>query len=46
VTDVPVELDERARVEQLLGALAGEQLPLRALLRDRLFTAGVASFVA
>jgi hypothetical protein len=46
MTDVAVELDERARVEQLLGTLAREQLPLLALLRDRLFTAGVASFVA
>ena len=33
VADVAVELDERARVAQLLGPLAREQLPGLALLR-------------
>ena len=41
MADVPVELDERARIEQLLDALAGEQLPLGALALDRLLAARV-----
>ena len=46
VADVAVELDERARVEELLGALAREQPPLLAPLRDRLLAALVARLVA
>ena len=41
VADVAVELDERARVEQLLDPLAREQLPPLALPRDRLLAARV-----
>src|SRR5207248_10496247 len=36
VADVAVELDERAGVAELLGPLAGEQLPRLRMLRDRL----------
>ena len=46
VADVAVELDERARVAELLGALAREQLARLALLRDRLLGAGVARLAA
>ena len=46
VADVAVELDERARVEQPLGALAGEQLALLALALDRARAARVARLVA
>ena len=41
VPDVAVELDERARVEQLLDPLAREQLPALPLPRDRLLVARV-----
>jgi hypothetical protein len=41
-----VELDERLRIEELLNALAGEQLALLALPLDRLFAAGVLRLVA
>src|SRR6185437_6518152 len=37
MADETVELDEGARVAQLLGALAGEELAGSALLLDRLF---------
>ena len=43
VADVAVELDERARVAQLLGTLAGEELPLFAPARDGLLAARVES---
>src|SRR5262249_9481049 len=46
VTDVAVELDERARVEQLDEPLAREQLPLLSLALDRLLPRGVLPFVA
>src|SRR5256714_11920331 len=46
VTDVAVELDERARVAEPLGSLSREELPLRPLALDRLRAAGVARLVA
>src|SRR5205807_6734558 len=46
VADVAVELDEGARVAEALGALAGEELSLRALPLDRLRAPGVARLVA
>ena len=46
VAHVAVELDERARIEQLLRALAGEQLALLTLPRDRLLAARVQRLVA
>ena len=45
VADVAVELDERARVEQLLDPLAGEQLPPLPLPCDRLLVARVRRLV-
>jgi hypothetical protein len=41
VADVAVELDERARVADLLGALAGQEPPLLAAAGDGLFAAGM-----
>ena len=41
VPDVPVELDERARVEQLLDPFPRQQLPALPLPRDRLLVAGM-----
>src|SRR6185437_10784273 len=41
VADVAIELDERAWIAQLLGALAGEELPLFTPARDRLLAARV-----
>src|SRR6185295_10454921 len=46
VADVAVELDERARVEQLDEPLAREELALLALALDRLVGAGVLGLVA
>ena len=46
VPHVAVELDERARVEQLLDALAREQLALAALPLDRLLAARVERLLA
>ena len=46
MADVPVELDERARVAELLGAFAREQLSLVALPRDRLLRPGVPRLLA
>jgi len=43
---VAIELHERARVAELLGALARKQLALVALLRDRLGRAGVPGLVS
>ena len=45
VAHVPVELDERPWIEQLLGALAGEHLALLTLPLDRLLAAGVPRLV-
>ena len=42
----PVELDERARVEQLLDPLAGEHLPLLVLSRDGLLATGMLRLLA
>jgi len=46
VANVPVELDERAGIEQLLDPLAGQQLALLALSFDRLLAARVPRLVA
>src|SRR5581483_4253911 len=46
VADVAVELDERARVAELLSALAGEQPALLATPRDRLRAARVERLLA
>src|SRR5262249_58582801 len=46
VAHVAVELDERARVAQALGALAREELALGALAFDRAFAAGVRRLLA
>jgi hypothetical protein len=46
VPDVAIELEERARVEQSLDALAREQLPLLALAGDRALAAGVPRLLA
>ncbi len=43
---VAVELDERPRIAELLGALAREQLPCFLVLRDRLLGARVLRLVA
>src|SRR5207245_1249445 len=42
VSDVAVELDERARIAELLDALPGEQLALLAAARDGFLAARVA----
>ena len=42
----PVELDERARIAEPLGALARQQLALLVLPRHRLLRAGVQRLVA
>ena len=44
--DEAVELDERARVEQLLESLPGEQLAALALARDVLLAARVQRLLA
>ncbi len=44
--DVTVELEERSWVEQLLDALTGKQLPLRALALNRALAAGVPRLLA
>ena len=46
MADVAVELDEAARVEELLQPLAGEQLPALALALDRALVAGVERLLA
>ena len=46
VADVAVELDERAGVAELLGALAGEEPALLAPRRDGLLAAGVERLLA
>src|SRR5207248_1790719 len=46
VTDIAVELDERAGVAELLGALAGEEATFLAALRDGLLAARVERLAA
>jgi hypothetical protein len=46
VADVAVELDERARIAELLGPLAGEQPPLLAPLLHGALAARVQRLVA
>jgi hypothetical protein len=46
VTDEAVELDEAARVEEFLDALAGEELAALALARDGALVTGVECLLA
>src|SRR5262249_3024286 len=46
VTNIAVELDERARVEELFEPLSGKELPALALARDMRFAPGVERFLA